>query len=142
MRGVTIAELEQSLEKLGLPSQREVTKNGDPVLRSAVGGLTFNVRPGGVLEGVDEATRYGDFSYNLMFQLEREMDVGLLNLWNQQKRFGRLFQRDGFLIMEMDHLAVALGGDQILGSLEIWGRLVVDVLNFLRTAHAPTTTPN
>jgi hypothetical protein len=85
----------------------------------------------------DDGQRHGDFSFNLMVQTEKPVDGTILNEWNRQKRFGRLFQRDDFLVLEMDVLAVGISGDQILASLEIWGRLVVEVLTFLRTAHAP-----
>jgi hypothetical protein len=136
LRGVAIADLETAMERLGLSATLETLPNGTPVLRSAIGGLAFNVRPGGLMASED-GQRHGDFSFNLMVQTEKPVDGNILNEWNRQKRFGRLFQRDDFLVLEMDVLAVGISGDQILASLEIWGRLVVEVLTFLRTAHAP-----
>lgn len=142
LRGVAIADLEMAMERLGLPAQLDTLISGAPVLRSAIGGLTFNVRPGGLMEGTEDGARHGDYSFNLMIQAERPLDPVILNEWNRQKRFARLFQRDGFLVMEMDQLAVGISGDQILASMELWGRLVVEVLNFLRAAHAPESGPN
>lgn len=133
LRGVTLADLEAALERLGLPAAQDLTPAGAPVLRSAIGGLTFNIRPGAQLD--PEAGRYGDYNFNLMFQVQDSFDAAILNQWNRHKRFGRLSLRDDFLVLEMDNLAVGIAGDQILASLELWGRLVVEALTFLRTAH-------
>lgn len=133
LRGVSVADLETALERLGLPATQDLTPAGAPVLRSAIGGLTFNVRPGARID--PEAGRFGDYNFNLMFQVQPQFDAGLLNQWNRHKRFARLSLRDDFLVLEMDCLAVGISGDQVLASLELWGRLVVEALNFLRTAH-------
>ncbi|MFV3130538.1 YbjN domain-containing protein [Niveispirillum sp. KHB5.9] len=133
LRGVTVADLEAAMERLGLPAEQDLTPSGSPVLRSAIGGLTFNIRPGALID--QEAGRYGDYNFNLMFQVQERFDASLLNQWNRHKRFARLSLRDDFLVLEMDCLSVGIAGDQILASLELWGRLVVEALNFLRTAH-------
>lgn len=133
LRGVTTTDLEAACERLGLPVSQDLTPSGEPVLRSAIGGLTFNLRPGAKID--PEAGKYGDYSFNLMFQVADRFDASILNEWNRHKRFARLFLRNDFLVMEMDCLAVGISGDQILASLELWGRLVVEALNFLRAAH-------
>jgi hypothetical protein len=133
LRGVTVADLEAALERLGLPATQDLTPAGAPVLRSAIGGLTFNVRPGAQIDA--QGPRFGDFNFNLMFQVQDSFDAAILNQWNRHKRFARFSLRDDFLVLEMDNLAVGITGDQILASLELWGRLVVEALNFLRTAH-------
>ncbi|MBJ7418546.1 MAG: YbjN domain-containing protein [Niveispirillum sp.] len=133
LRGVTLTDLEAALEQLGLPATQDLTPSGAPVLRSAIGGLTFNIRPGAQLD--PEAARFGDYNFNLMFQVQDSFDAAILNQWNRHKRFARFSLRDDFLVLEMDNLAVGITGDQILASLELWGRLVVEALTFLRTAH-------
>lgn len=133
LRGVTVADLEAAMARLGLPAEQDLTPSGSPVLRSAIGGLTFNIRPGALIN--PETARYGDFNVNLMFQVQEKFDASLLNQWNRHKRFARLSLRDDFLVLDMDCLSVGISGDQILASLELWGRLVVEALNFLRTAH-------
>ena len=133
LRGVTLTDLEAALDRLGLPATQDLTPSGAPVLRSAIGGLTFNIRPGALVD--PEAGRHGDYNFNLMFQVRENFDAAILNQWNRHKRFARFSLRDEFLVLEMDCLSVGITGDQILASLELWGRLVVEALTFLRTAH-------
>ena len=100
-------------------------------LRSATGGLTFEVRFANQV--TDQSGAYADAVFQAVFQVEGELPLELINKWNVTRRFGRLYVLPRALLLNMD--TSVLGGvtsDYLRAQIEIWDRLVQQFLAYLR----------
>jgi hypothetical protein len=102
-----------------------------PYLRSATGGLAFDIRPGSRLAGAD-----GDFvdaTFTAVLQVQGELPLDLVNRWNATRRFARLQLSQPFLVFCLD---VSVGGgvtsSHLRTHIEIWDRLVQELIAYLR----------
>lgn len=138
--------------------------DGAPVLASATGGLSFEVRffnpltpgrkgaPAGrgaddkaevTSPGADASHTVGwaDAAFRAAFRVEGELPLSLVNAWNATHRFARLNLMKEWLLLDMD--VVALGGvlaDNLRAQVEIWDRLVQELIAYLR-AELPKLAP-
>ncbi len=108
----------------------------DPVanieyLRSATGGLAFDIRPGNRLTSADRG--FVDIAFVAVLQVQGELSLDLVNRWNATRRFGRLQLSPPFLALCMD-VTVAGGVKQehLRTHVEIWDRLVQELIAHLR----------
>jgi hypothetical protein len=106
----------------------------DPVanvsyLRSATGGLAFDVRPGNRLP--DES--FVDVAFTAVLQVQGELPLDLINRWNATRRFARLQLSQPFLVFCQD-VSVAGGvmPNHLRAQIEIWDRLVQELIAYLR----------
>jgi hypothetical protein len=107
----------------------------DPVaglayLRSATGGLAFDVRPGNRIAGTDDIV---DLALVAPLQVQGELPLEIVNRWNLTRRFARLQLGAPFLVFSMD--LVVLGGVSrafLRGQIEMWDRLVQELVVYLR----------
>jgi hypothetical protein len=100
-------------------------------LRSATGGLAFDVRPGNRLEGGEQS--FADVAFVAVLHVQGAMPLELVNRWNATRRFGRLHVSQNFLAFSMD--VSAFGGVSpayLRGQIEIWDRLAQDLIAYLR----------
>lgn len=108
----------------------------DPVinatyLRSATGGLAFDIRPGNRLPGDDQG--FADMSFIAVLQVQGTLPLEPVNRWNATRRFGRLQLSDSFLAFCMDISVVGGVTSQYLrAQIEIWDRLVQELIAYLR----------
>jgi hypothetical protein len=116
----------------------------DPVanlqyLRSATAGIGFDVRPGNQLAGDDK--RFADAAFVVVLQIAGELPViDLVNRWNAARRFGRLHVSQPFLVFSLDISVInGVTPAHVRSQIELWDRLVQDLLPFLRTAIAQAT---
>ena len=109
----------------------------DPVaniqyLRSATGGLPFDVRPGNALPG--EKQGFADLAFVAVLQVQGgELALDMVNRWNVARRFARLQLSPPFLVLCLDVSVV--GGvtpNHLRAQIEIWDRLVQDLIVYLR----------
>jgi hypothetical protein len=112
----------------------------DPVanvqyLRSATAGIGFDIRPGNQLPGGDEG--FADAAFVVVLQVAGELPTDLVNRWNAARRFGRLHFSLPFLVFCLD-ISVRNGVTpaHLRSQIDLWDRLVQDLLPFLRTAFA------
>ena len=125
-----------SLREIFLQAGYRVETATDPggnvaYLRSATGGLAFDIRPGNRLEGGEE--RFADIAFVAVLHVQGEMPLELVNHWNATRRFGRLHVSQNFLAFCMD--VSALGGVSpayLRGQIEIWDRLAQELIAYLR----------
>jgi hypothetical protein len=142
---LTLGHLRDVLQQTGYRVE-EVT---DPVanlpyLRSATGGLAFDVRPGNRL--ADEG--FVDVAFTAVLQVQGELPLDLVNRWNATRRFARLQLSQPFLVFCLD-VSVAGGvmPDHLRAQIEIWDRLVQELIAYLRdelrqiSAKSDTTVP-
>jgi len=126
----TLDSLRDVLQQVGYRVE-EVT---DPVanvpyLRSATGGLAFDIRPGNRLP--DEG--FVDVAFTAVLQVQGELPLDLVNRWNATRRFARLQLSHPFLVFCLD-VSVAGGvmPNHLRAQIEIWDRLVQELIGYLR----------
>jgi len=115
-----------------------------PYLRSATAGVAFDIRPGNPLAG--DKKGFADVALIAPLQVVGEIDAKLpaelANRWNTSRRFGRLQFSAPFLVFCLD-VSVLSGVTpaHVRGQIELWDRLVQDLVPFLRTAFTEAVTP-
>jgi len=108
----------------------------DPVaniayLRSATGGLSFDVRPGNRL--ADNGENFVDIALAAVLQVQGELPLDLVNRWNAGRRFARLQLSQPFLVLSLDiSMAGGVAPNHLRGQIEIWDQLLQQLIAFLR----------
>ncbi len=123
----TVAEV---LRDMGFRAEHTELAGGREGLRSATGGVTFDIVAGNETEkGV-----LRDVTFFTSFDLPGEVG-DLASEWNQQKRFARVFHRDKNLVMEMDLVLPAQAAPAksiVREGTDNWNRLLQDLVATLR----------
>lgn len=137
VRTVTIADLANMLQQKGFRAEPAEWAGGREALRSAAGGVGFNIVAGNGSDGA-----YHDFTYYASFRLEGLPLEAICEKWNAARRFGRVHSRDGLLNFEMDiFLGTGVSADYLAVSLELWNQLLNELLAALREEAARLSTP-
>jgi Putative bacterial sensory transduction regulator len=136
--------MSEIITKLTLEGLRDTFQNvgyrvetlTDPVanttyLRSATAGLGFELRPGNRLP--DEQQNFLDATLVTTLQVQGELPLDLVNRWNATRRFGRLQLSHPFLAFCLDiSVAGGVAPNHVRAQIEIWDRLVQDLIGYLR----------
>lgn len=102
-----------------------------PYLRSATAGLAFDIRPGNQFAGEEQA--FADVAFVAALQVQGELPLDLVNRWNATRRFGRLQLSHPFLVFCLDvSVAGGVAPNYLRGQIEIWDRLVQELIAYLR----------
>lgn len=128
---LTLALLREALQTSGYRVEEGQDQDGALILRSATGGMGFEARFANPLPG--ETGAWADAAFRVVFQVQGELPLMLLNQWNATRRFSRLALVNSHLLMEMD--MVVLGGitaDNLRAQIGIWDRLVNQLIAYLR----------
>ncbi len=133
---LTLESLRDSLQQAGY----RVEPLTDPVaniqyLRSATGGLGFDIRPGNRLPGNDKS--FADFVFVAVLQIAGDGGADALlepaNRWNVTRRFGRLQLSPPFLVFCLDISVInGVTPAHLRAQIELWDRLVQELLPYLR----------
>ncbi len=129
---LTLASLRDTLQQAGYRVEAVTDPVANiPYLRSATSGLAFDIRPGNRLAGEDSG--FADVAFTAVLQVQGELPLDLINRWNAGRRFARLQLSQTFLVFCMD-ISVAGGvmPAHLRGQIEIWDRLVQDLIAYLR----------
>jgi hypothetical protein len=133
---LTLQTLRENFQEAGY----RVEALTDPVanteyLRSATAGVAFDIRPGNRLPG--EGDSFADVALVAVLQVQGDVPADLVNRWNASRRFGRLQFSAPFLVFCLD-VSVMNGVTpaHLRAQIELWDRLVQDLVPFLRTAFA------
>lgn len=129
---LTLDSLRESLQQIGYRVETVTDPvAATPYLRSATGGLAFDVRPGNRTSDTDES--FVDVAFTAVLQIQGELPLDLVNRWNATRRFARLQLSQQFLVFCLD-VSVAGGvmPDYLRAQIEIWDRLVQDLIPYLR----------
>lgn len=131
IRALTASSLAELMHLRGYRVERITDPTGAEVLRSATGGLAFEIRLASPEPGASGG--FLDFACLAAIRIEGTLDPAVLNAWNDARRFARLHLRDGHLVLAQD-VSVAGGvlAGHVLTQLEIWDRLLQDLPGFLR----------
>jgi hypothetical protein len=139
---LTLNSLREALQQVGYRVE-EIT---DPVanvqyLRSATGGLVFDVRPGNRLADPDGG--FFDVAFTAVLQIQGDLPLDLINRWNVTRRFARLQHSPPFLVFTLDvSVAGGVTSAYLRAQIEIWDRLVQDLIVYLRDELRKLTVAN
>lgn len=99
-------------------------------LLSTAQGIGFEIRfsnPG------TEAGGYVDYSLLCSLHVQGTLPEGMVEQWNVDKRFSRVWSRSGFLVLEMDViLAGGVSERYLRATIELWDRLLQEFVLYLR----------
>lgn len=128
VRTVTLGDLATMLQQKGFRAETVEWPGGREALRSATGGVTFNVVAGNGTGGA-----YHDYTYFASFRIEGLLVEEICGKWNAARRFGRVHARDGVLNFEMDVvLGTGVSEGYLAVTLELWNQLLNELLAALR----------
>lgn len=132
-------DVSEALRKAGYRANLGDTPSG-PQIQSAAQGLGFFVAFGNELP--TEAGRYADFSFHCWIAIEGQLPAGLIEAWNEGKRFARLFRRNQMLVLTMDVLvAGGVAPGNLQAQIEIWDRVIQDFLHHIKRPVAAASAP-
>jgi hypothetical protein len=126
--------LRERFQEAGYRVESLADAAGATVLRSATGGMPFDIRPGSRFpDAGDGSARYADMTLRALLMVRGVLPLELINVWNNSRRFGRLHLDQGFLILDLD-VSVMGGIDaaHLRAQIELWDRLVHDLITYLR----------
>jgi hypothetical protein len=99
------------------------------IVRSAANGIVFDLHPGNGGGG----GRFVDLILLAGLKVEGALPLEVVNRWNVQRRFARLYLNDATLLLALD--VSVFGGvapAYLHGQLEIWSHLLAELLAYLR----------
>ncbi len=108
----------------------------DPVanvrfLRSATGGVPFDIRPGNRL--TENRDHFVDVALIAVLQVQGALPVDVVNRWNATRRFARLQLSYPFLVLSLDMtVAGGVAPNHLRAHIEIWDHLIQQLIAFLR----------
>ncbi|BEM57782.1 hypothetical protein SME22J_16430 [Serratia marcescens] len=129
IESVTSPLLTEMLQSAGYRTN-ETELNGVMQLLSASQGVGFSLRFGNPGQALGE---YLDFTLSTALRIEGVLPAGLVAQWNHSRRFSRLTEQSGFLVLETDVMvAGGVSRGYLQATLELWDRLLQEFLLYLR----------
>ena len=130
---VSPEQLGEIMQSAGYRTEHRADNNGTPLIASATGGISFNVRMGNRAPAPIEG--FLDFTYLTVIKIEGDFPLERVNDWNRNKRFARL--HNDFIVMDMDVVAAAgVTTNHIRATMELWDRLLQELMAWLRGDNA------
>jgi hypothetical protein len=128
---LTLDSLRETLQQAGYRVEQVTDPVANvPYLRSATGGLAFDIRPGNRIAGADA---FVDAAFTAILQVQGELPLDLVNRWNATRRFARLQLSHPFLVFCLDvSVAGGVTPSHLRAHIEIWDRLVQELIAYLR----------
>ncbi len=135
IHSLTVETARDLLQGAGFRAELVADSATMPVLRSASNGVTFELRLFNPLREDKESFADAMFMAGLTFQ--GTVAPEFLNRWNSIKRFGRLYTTQGLLVLALDiFLQGGISPEHLRAQLDIWDRLIQELLTYARTAPA------
>jgi hypothetical protein len=138
IRSFTAETMRDLIQAAGFRAEIASAAASGPVIRSASNGLAFEIRLLNPLQM--DANNFADTTFTAGLQLQGVLAPELVNRWNATKRFSRLYVSQGYLILALD--IILQGGvtpEHLQAQIEIWDRLLQELLTYLRTATNEST---
>ena len=132
---VTLEQLTTAMQRAGYRAV-VAEQNGKPLLQSAAQGLGFIVTPGNPVPARDG--HYMDYSFNCLIRVEGVLVDSMIEDWNRNKRFSRLFRQQNTLVLAMDvFVAGGVPERSLQIQCELWDRLMHDFIAHLKQRAQP-----
>lgn len=91
--GTKPEKIVSAMQELGFRSKLEVDSDGDPVIRSGVGGSDFSIQFYGCTE--DNNDQCSILLFVVSYKLDEETTLEAINTWNEMSLFGRAYLDKG-----------------------------------------------
>jgi hypothetical protein len=130
---LTPANLHEILQQAGYRAELMTNRPNAPYLRSATGGIPFEVQFVNRMPG--DADTYADICFVVVLRLQGEMPLTVVNDWNNSRRFARLRLVQDMAVLDLDLSAVGgLTHGYLRAQIGLWEQLVQGLVPFLRDA--------
>jgi hypothetical protein len=128
---MTVDSFRDILQQAGYRAEKIAAPEEAPVLRSATGGLPFDVRFSNRIAG--ETAAFADLILLAGLRVDGDLSLSVVNDWNNTRRFARLRLFQGHLLLDMDiNVLGGVSSAHLLLQLQIWDRLIQDLIVYLR----------
>jgi len=144
LAGISAEEFAGILRRCGYRAT-VVEQGGRTQVQSAAQGIGFFAAPGNRLQG--DEMRFADFALQSVIAVQGELPPGLVEDFNREMRFARLFRSGDYLVLALDIvLAGGVTEEHLCAQCELWDRILRDFILRLRIrpvtpAAAPETLP-
>lgn len=116
------------MEDAGLQARRSTAEDGAPMLQSNIDGIDFYVY-------FYECTPVcGALQFTAGFDLDAAMPMEMANLWNRDRRFGKVYldgTGDPFVEMDIGLAGEGIGRDNFLDALDTWRVILSEFRDFI-----------
>ena len=116
------------MEDAGLKARRSTAEDGAPMLQSNIDGIEFYVY------FYDCAKVCGALQFAAGFDLDEAMPMEMANLWNRDRRFGKVYldrTGDPFVEMDIGLAGEGVGRDNFLDALDTWRVILSEFRTFI-----------
>lgn len=120
--------VQRMLANAGLKVTQLTDNKGDPMLESRMDGTVFHVN------FYDCRPTCKAMQFSAGFALDAPLPIEMANLWNRDRRFGRVYlDQTGDPFIEMDIMLASdgIGRQNFRDSLDIWRILLNDFRDFI-----------
>lgn len=140
LAGISAEEFAGILRRCGYRAT-VVEQGGRTQVQSAAQGIGFFAAPGNRLQG--DELRFADFALQSVIAVQGELPPGLIEAFNREMRFARLFRSGDYLVLAMDIvLAGGVTEEHLCAQCELWDRILRDFILRLRVRPVtPAATP-
>ena len=108
-----------------------VEQGGRVQVQSAAQGIGFFAAPGNRLK--EDESRHVDLALQSVIAIQGELPAGLVEGFNRDMRFARLFRSGDYLVLAMDIvLAGGVTEEHLCAQCELWDRILRDFILRLR----------
>ncbi len=131
---ISPADIVEALKSAGYRANL-VEQGQVPQVQSAAQGLGFFVGFGN--PAPSGARGYLDFSFQCWITIQGELAAGLIESWNQGKRFARMYRQEQLLVLTMDVLvAGGVTSAFLRAQVELWDHVIHDFIRHLKLTAA------
>lgn len=119
------ALLQRLMQDLGYRAEMATDDSGDPLIRSAAGGINFDV----YFYGCTNGKTCNAIQFVSGFDLVSGTTLDVANAWNRDKRYGRVYlddESDPYLEMDINLWGGGVSPATFKDNLEIWESLLND----------------
>lgn len=130
LAGISAEEFAGILRRCGYRAT-VVEQGGRTQVQSAAQGIGFFAAPGNRVQGDD--TRFVDLALQSVIAVQGDLPPGLVEGFNHDMRFARLFRAGDHLVLAMDIvLAGGVTEEHLCAQCELWDRILRDFILRLR----------
>lgn len=114
-----------ALQTFGYRAELTKDDQGDPKIKSSAGGANFSVYFYGCEKNVDCTS----IQLSAGFDLEKGTTLEVVNDWNANKRFGKVYmddEKDPYIEMDIEMDGAGIPEDTFRMNMETWDKIVAD----------------
>ena len=114
-----------ALQTFGYRAELTKDDQGDPKIKSSAGGANFSI----YFYGCDKNINCSSIQLSSGFDLETGTTLDLINEWNANKRFGKVYlddEKDPYIEMDIEMEGAGIPEETFRMNMETWDKIVAD----------------